>query len=814
MTKRNGIKILAICGCLLFSTIAQSVVAGSFKISFTNYNKTETLTNFPVMVMLSNNMSGTTFNFGSFLTTNGYDLRFLNSDSTSNLNYEIDTWNTNSGSYVWVQVPLFTNGCSIIANWGNSALTHQPSYSTNGSVWSDGFAGVWHMDSKTCRNSGGNRDFDVTDGWNTDNITTTNGVIGTCQHFVPYCGMLAGNVNLPTNGFSLSFWAYGDTDPEQQGGDQWNLVKPGSYGLWNQYDSWNLYINEWWWPGHVGFNSTRFTWIHVAGTYDGTTMNIYKDGVLASSSVSTGMTLSEDQLQCGANFCGNLDEIRAESVVRSSNWIWACYMNMASNSSFNTLGNFTTDASGSWGVDAGGAWSNANNWVGGIIASGNIATAYFTNALTASRTVTNNWNNMFLGRIVVGHTNFIITGSPIYYTNGSAQAIIQFDAGNPFGPTIRNGGSGYGTINMITGEGAQDVAAQFGGDWSGFHGVISNLMEGVGSSKATWNLTATTIFQPDVTIINGPSSTWYSTQGVYSNKWIVNGLGNSENFGSVRVENNNIYGTVTLNADAAIGAPLLSTRYWNIITNNGGSFSLSRLADTATRSNTVITLSSNIYVRLITNSCIGTLRFATITSCGSNATVNGTGWVPLYSTAGTITYDFTGTYTNAGLRVLNNSTLSISNACVQYLTNSLDGSGSHAFQVTAPATQVVSGVIYGAGRVIKTGNGLLNLTGANTYTGDTVISNGVVSWTISTAIPNNTPLVIANGATGDLAFVDAAYRRVSSLSLGGTNMPTGFYGKTNYPGYFTGVGLLGVNSDLITPSGWQTINGTNYLFVQ
>jgi hypothetical protein len=33
-----------------------------------------------------------------------------------------------------------------------------------------------------------------------------------------------------------------------------------------------------------------------------------------------------------------MDEVRVESVGRSANWLWACYMNMASNSLFNSYG--------------------------------------------------------------------------------------------------------------------------------------------------------------------------------------------------------------------------------------------------------------------------------------------------------------------------------------------------------------------------------------------------------------------------------------------------------------------------------------------
>jgi len=37
-------------------------------------------------------------------------------------------------------------------------------------------------------------------------------------------------------------------------------------------------------------------------------------------------------------YSGVLDEVRISNVARASNWVWACYMNMASNGVFNIYG--------------------------------------------------------------------------------------------------------------------------------------------------------------------------------------------------------------------------------------------------------------------------------------------------------------------------------------------------------------------------------------------------------------------------------------------------------------------------------------------
>src|SRR4051812_32544282 len=70
------------------------------------------------------------------------DLRFTDATGSHLVGHEIDEWNTNGISSIWVQVPLLagTND-SIWAYWGNPAGTNLPASSTNGSVWSQDFGG-------------------------------------------------------------------------------------------------------------------------------------------------------------------------------------------------------------------------------------------------------------------------------------------------------------------------------------------------------------------------------------------------------------------------------------------------------------------------------------------------------------------------------------------------------------------------------------------------------------------------------------------------------------------------------------------------
>ena len=112
------------------------------KFTVTGYTGTQELTNFPVLVRLSQG-SPTGFSYADFYNPGdvaGADLCFL--DAAGNgIPHEIDTWNPNGESLVWVTLPRMVNGTEF-SMWYRS--------SKNGSVicddnaWED-YTGVWHL---------------------------------------------------------------------------------------------------------------------------------------------------------------------------------------------------------------------------------------------------------------------------------------------------------------------------------------------------------------------------------------------------------------------------------------------------------------------------------------------------------------------------------------------------------------------------------------------------------------------------------------------------------------------------------------------
>ena len=121
--------------------------AHSMDIEFSGYTKTETLTNFPVLVKLGSGSGG--FHPATAASTNGADLRFTTSDDTSIIPHEIEDWDASGISTVWVQVPELTSNTTIKVHWGNAGAitfdpdTFDPDADVNGLVaWYDAGWGV------------------------------------------------------------------------------------------------------------------------------------------------------------------------------------------------------------------------------------------------------------------------------------------------------------------------------------------------------------------------------------------------------------------------------------------------------------------------------------------------------------------------------------------------------------------------------------------------------------------------------------------------------------------------------------------------
>jgi autotransporter-associated beta strand protein len=89
--------------------------------------------------------------------------------------------------------------------------------------------------------------------------------------------------------------------------------------------------------------------------------------------------------------------------------------------------------------------------------------------------------------------------------------------------------------------------------------------------------------------------------------------------------------------------------------------------------------------------------------------------------------------------------------------------------------------------LLKRGSGILNLTGTNSYAGNTTVSNGTLAL-VTAFLATNSTVTVASGAVLQLNF--ATTNRVGALILNGVSKPGGTYNSANAAPFITGPGSL------------------------
>nr|MCU0751026.1 autotransporter-associated beta strand repeat-containing protein [Akkermansiaceae bacterium] len=132
-------------------------------------------------------------------------------------------------------------------------------------------------------------------------------------------------------------------------------------------------------------------------------------------------------------------------------------------------------------------------------------------------------------------------------------------------------------------------------------------------------------------------------------------------------------------------------------------------------------------------------------------------------------------------------------------SNTLGGTGSaivtnqhldrSLLTVHSPSDSTFNGNLTGNLSLRKSNTGSFTLSGNNSYTGDTIITGGVLR--IDAAfLADTSHVAISSGARLNLNF--SGTDSVRSLALGGISMPPGIYHMNNQPGFFTGSGSITV----------------------
>ena len=327
-------------------TVTPSAFTYSSSILVGGYTGSSALANFPLMIKLAEN-SPVGFSYADCEQT---VLRFADADGNI-LPHEIDTWNPNGTSVVWVRVPeLSGTSTELTMYYGGSG---DGVATVAGEVWSaSGYNAVWHFSGNGNDSVNGLEPTTVT---GSPNFTDTNLGVGT------------------------AFYANGSSTIGFANDDKWTTLGEGScltVSLWAKYDStsWNyarmISCMDAWseaqgWEvtiqnakdqitvGSSGSSQYQYTATGVGPCSANAYLTVvYRADKVAELYVNGNLTYSNSLNQvvkptktlwlasCKGSdnyWNGKLDEIRIHRAEESADWIKACYDTMTSES-FVTLG--------------------------------------------------------------------------------------------------------------------------------------------------------------------------------------------------------------------------------------------------------------------------------------------------------------------------------------------------------------------------------------------------------------------------------------------------------------------------------------------
>ena len=366
MRKRTFILASAIAAAILCAPRATFAdYAKEFNVKFAGYQGSTTLTNFPALIRLS--QARNNFDYSKCELANGADTRFFDAEGNL-LPSEVDTWNSDGESLVWVSVPELNRDTVITVRYGNAAAPEV----TASDVWTNGYVAVWHMNAAegtfTQRDStttGKNLNGANNSDYRTGMLCGVEGAVGKAAE-LGRGGVLTGGFSVSDtegvlDGFSaltLEAWTYQSAYPTDN--HRYLLTKKGSsnnaYYIEQAKNAGKLaaYVRRTLTGGSTGEpgvwqdatypGAALNEWTHQVFRWNGDTDR--SDGFLNGINVitySTGTNKKGTMVQVGGSlyvgnlnlsntrvFPGKMDEVRISSVARSDDWVVATHDTIAS----------------------------------------------------------------------------------------------------------------------------------------------------------------------------------------------------------------------------------------------------------------------------------------------------------------------------------------------------------------------------------------------------------------------------------------------------------------------------------------------------
>ena len=282
-------------------------------------------------------------------------------------------------------------------------------------------------------------------------------------------------------------------------------------------------------------------------------------------------------------------------------------------------------------------------------------------------------------------------------------------------------------------------------------------------------------------------------------------------------------GTVTLTGiNTYTGATTINAGTLQLNTGNGGPGELSGTPTITVNNGATLALNAADVLGYTTGFealVINSGGIVTNITTASRVTIQNT----ITMTGGTLTG--TGTGDGSGVYSFNNGAAGITatsdasgNAALINAPISPQNGGNLVFNVTRgsanPASDLtVSGKIipYGTGTlgITKSGNGIMTLSGANTFTGATQITAGIINYQNGTAFGTNSAITVASGATAQVQGGITGGSLLLTLSGSGASNATGALENVSGTNIYAGLITLGASTTISSDSAAGVLNLTN-----
>jgi hypothetical protein len=327
------------------------------------------LTNFPVLISMTDPDLKTAANGGFVQNSNGYDISFMDSTGTTKLDHEIERYVPTTGEIdMWVRIPTLSATADTVISmfFDNSSITSSQENKTG--VWDSNYRGVWHL-----KETSGNQNDSTSNGNNisTVNVTkegTATGQIDGADQFNGTSDYASVPLDLSgTKVITVSFWlnwtAFANNDqlameftPNYNNSTGGFLIDPNS-GSWPGNFEISLKGDA---AGYNDWNISRPSagaWHYYTVVLDksqpaASEVTVYLDGSQPSATQVLNANNTNNfanstlyfMSRAGASLfgTGTLDETRISNTTRSAGWIATEYNNQNSPATFYTVGSRTS----------------------------------------------------------------------------------------------------------------------------------------------------------------------------------------------------------------------------------------------------------------------------------------------------------------------------------------------------------------------------------------------------------------------------------------------------------------------------------------